>query len=124
MVEALPRGDQLPIGADRQGLDRPRKVREDAFPAGLNVPEPNLAALGVDAPVPGNPGPRGDPSSVGADRQAPDVLDVAAVGALQVAESVEVLPLPAAKVGRAAFEQVLGISDIVCRPRGPLTRLM
>ena len=72
-VEAPSRGDELAIGADRHGLDRPREVREDApFPAGLDVPEPDLAALGVEAVVPGNAGPGRDPRAIRADRQAAD----------------------------------------------------
>src|SRR5262249_27683163 len=89
--------------------------------AGLHVPYPDLAPVGATGRAPRQARRGGGPSAIGADRNARDAhgevgpvgLEVPPVGeAVEMGLSLDIVPLPAAEIPRAAVKQAVGQGDV------------
>src|SRR5262249_7358465 len=103
------RGQPGPVRAERQAVDPTALTSERVdLPAGRDLPEahgPVLAGRGQAAPV-------------RAKGHAPDPIGVAAEGEeFRMTKPLEIMPLPAALVGWAVFEQLVRPAHVVVPPR-------
>jgi hypothetical protein len=108
--------DAVPVRTDRHAVDA--SVDPEGGlppPAGRHIPEVDerLAGLGGDAPVDGCTRPCHDSAPVRAEGNGVDAPADIEVEALEVAEPLDVVPLPAAPIGRAAVQQFLGQRGVV-----------
>ena len=116
--EPAPHRDSVPIWTDRHTVDASIDPQGGLPPsAGRRIPEVDvrLVGLGGEGPGPDNryTRPRGDPAPVRAISHSIDAPDDIEAEAPEVAEPLDVMPLPAAPLEWATVQQVLGQSDVV-----------
>ena len=106
-------GQLGPVGAERQAPDTVlRTVKGEPPLPGLAIPQLDIRPAPASRERAARAG--GDPAAIGAEGDRDHVSGGYLHGqALGVAEPVDVVPLPAAALDRAAVEQVLGQGDVV-----------
>src|SRR5262245_58206036 len=114
---SAPRSDPGTVGADGDVLHDPGQslhIEGEPLAPGPRVPGAEIGHRVRPGIIPGQTSPGGDPGAVGVDRQALDPLPMSRVcEPVEVAEPPDVTPLPAAEVGRAVSQILLGQGDVV-----------